>query len=182
MESQKKPRLSTERRRQIVSIWPRIGAGEIADIEQALAAIPIEKGDPEYVIVRAMLSLFLERGPTLSGNFDIYTEMAYLFTEVILEGTPPGVAALMHVAAIPTQFHLPLLAYLVDRPEDEIEPIFEQLTETRIVKVDSNGAYWLPPTFRDCLLLHWLRPQNQARYVEIQKRLIQWERVQVVAA
>jgi hypothetical protein len=72
-----------------------------------------------------MLSLFLERGPTLLGNFDIYAEMAYLFAEVILESTPAAGVCLMHIAAIPSRFSLPLLAYLVERPEEEVRPYFD---------------------------------------------------------
>jgi hypothetical protein len=176
MVLEKKPRLSERRRRQVIELWPRIGSGEIATIDQAIAAIPIEEDDPEYAIVRAVLSLFLERGPTLIGNFDIYTEMAYLFAEVILENLSPSVVALMHVAAVPSRFNLPLLAYLVDKPEEEVAPYFEQLTQIRMIQTDSNGNYWFPPTFRDCLLLHWFRPENQEKYVRVEQRLQQWER------
>ena len=140
-----------------------------------MAAIPIEEGDPEYVIVRAVLSLFLDRGPTLIGNFDIYTEMAYLFAEVILENLPPSVVALMHVAAIPSRFNLPLLAHLVGKPEEEVASYFEQLAQIRTIQIDSNGNYWFSPTFRDCLLLHWFRPENQEKYALIEQRLQQWE-------
>ena len=100
MSPRKTPKISKLRRRQIIDLWVRISSGEIAEIEQALAAIPIEQDDPEYVIVRAVLSLFLERGPTLLGNFDIYSEMAYLFAEVILENTPLAVVSLMHIKAL----------------------------------------------------------------------------------
>jgi hypothetical protein len=173
---QKEPRLSKRRRKQITELWPRISAGEMTDIDQALAAIPIDESDSEYVIVRAVLSLFLERGPTLIGNFDIYTEMAYLFAEVILENLSPSVVALMHVAAVPSRFNLPLLAHLVDEPEEEVMLYFEQLTQIRTVQTDSNGNYWFPPTFRDCLLLHWFRPENQEKYARVEQRLRQWER------
>lgn len=175
MELRKKPKLSQKRRRQITDLWPRINAGEITDIGQAMAAIPISEGDPEYVVVRAVLSLFLERGPTLLGTFDIYTEMAYLFAEVILESTPPAVVSLMHIAAIPSHFNLSLLAHLVDRSPEEIKPYFEQLTQSHVVKPNGGSGYWFPPTFRDCLLLHWFSPENQARYCHIEQRLQLWQ-------
>lgn len=95
METDKRPKLSKRQRRRVVELWPRISAGDIADIDCALAAIPIELGDPEYVIVQAVLSLFLERGPTLIGNFDICSEMSYLFAEVILRSTPPRIVSLI---------------------------------------------------------------------------------------
>jgi hypothetical protein len=175
MESQKTPKLSKQRRRQIVELWPHISNGEITDIDRALAAIPIEQGDPEYIIVRAVLSLFLERGPTLLGNFDIYAEMAYLFAEVILESTPPAVVSLMHIAAIPSRFSLPLLAYLVERSDKEVKPYFDQLIQCRVIRSDGAGDYWFPATFKDCLLLHWFQAENRARYAHIERRLQTWE-------
>jgi hypothetical protein len=174
MDSRKEPKLSKTQRKQIVELWPRISNGEIADIDQALAAIPIEQGESEYVIVRAMLSLFLERGPTLLGNFDIYTEMAYLFAEVVLESTPPAVVSLMHIAAIPSRFSLPLLAHLVDRPEEEVKPYFDQLVQCRVIRSDGTGDHWFAPTFKDCLLLHWFHPENHARYALVEQRLQAW--------
>jgi hypothetical protein len=174
MESQKAPKLSKQRRRQIVELWPRISNGKVTDIDRALAAIPIEQGDPEYIIVRAVLSLFLERGPTLLGNFDIYAEMAYLFAEVILESTPPAVVSLMHIAAIPSRFSLPLLTYLVERPDEEVKPYFDQLIQCRVIRSDGAGDYWFPPTFKDCLLLHWFQAENRARYARIDQRLQAW--------
>jgi hypothetical protein len=174
MRLDKKPQLSKRRRKQIVELWSRISEGEIADIDQALAAIPIEKDDSEYIIVRAVMSLFLERGPTLLGNFDIYSEMAHLFTEVILENTPPGVVSLMHIAAIPPRFSLPLLTHLVDRPEEKVRPYFDQLVHCRVIRSDGKGNYWFPPTFKDCLLLHWFRPENRAGYVHVERRLKLW--------
>ena len=158
-----------------MELWPRISAGDIADIDSALAAIPIKSGDPEYVIVRAVLSLFLERGPTLIGNFDIYSEMAYLFAEVILRGTPPPIVSLMYIAAIPSHFNLHLMAYLVDGSVEEIKPFFDRLIQCRVIQSDATGNYWLPPTFRDCLLLRWLRPEHHARYTRIEERLRLWE-------
>jgi hypothetical protein len=175
MHPRKTPKLSKQRRRQIVELWPRISNGKVTDIDQALAAIPIEQGDPEYIIVRAMLSLFLERGPTLLGNFDIYAEMAYLFAEVILESTPAAVVSLMHIAAIPPRFSLPLLAYLVERPEEEVKPYFEQLVQCRVIRSDGAGTYWFAPTFKDCLLLHWFQAENRARYARIDQRLQTWD-------
>jgi hypothetical protein len=176
MKPQKAPKLSRQRRRQIVALWSRISSGEITGIDQALAAVPIEQGDPEYVIVRAVLSLFLERGPTLLGNFDIYAEMAYLFAEVILENTPPAVVSLMHIAAIPSRFNLPLLAHLIQQPEREIKPYFDQLVQCRVIRSDGAGSYWFPPTFKDCLLLHWFQAENRARYARVEQRLQLWDR------
>ena len=176
MGPSKQPKLSGRRRRQITDLWSCISNGEISDIEQALAAIPIEPGEPDYIIVRAVLSLFMERGPTLLGTFDIYTEMAYLFAEVILDSTPRAVVSLMHIAAIPPHFSLPLLAHLVDRPEYEVKPYFDEMTDCRIVNTDGNGRYWFPPTFRDCLLLHWFQPENQPRYRRVAHQLEAWER------
>jgi hypothetical protein len=174
MNPRKAPKLSKERRKQIVELWPHISNGKIADIAQALVTIPIEPGDPEYVIVRAMLSLFLERGPTLLGNFDIYSEMAYLFAEVILENTPAAVVSLMHIAAIPPRFSLPLLAYLVDRPEEQVRPYFDQLVQCRVIRSDGEENYWFAPTFKDCLLLHWFQAENRARYAHVEQRLQLW--------
>jgi hypothetical protein len=174
MKPRKAPKLSKKRRKQIVELWPHISNGEITDIDQALAAVPIEAGDPEYVIVRAMLSLFLERGPTLLGNFDIYAEMAYLFAEVILESTPAAVVSLMHIAAIPSRFSLPLLAYLVERPEEEVKPYFDQLAQCSVIRSDGAGTYWFAPTFKDCLLLHWFQAENRARYARVDQRLQMW--------
>lgn len=174
MEPRKAPKLSKQRRRQIVELWPRISDGKVADIGQALAAIPIEQGDPEYIIVRAMLSLFLERGPTLMGNFDIYAEMAYLFAEVILESTPAAVVSLMHIAAITSRFSLPLLAHLVERPEEQVKPYFDQLVQCSVIRSDGAGNYWFAPTFKDCLLLHWFQAENRARYAHIDQRLQMW--------
>lgn len=170
----KAPKLSKERRKLIVELWPRISDGTVTDIDRALAAIPIEQGDPEYVIVRAMLSLFLERGPTLMGNFDIYSEMAYLFAEVILESTPPAVVSLMHIAAIPSRFSLPLLAYLVEQSEAQVKPYFDQLVQCSVIRSDGAGNHWFAPTFKDCLLLHWFQAENRARYARIDQRLQVW--------
>jgi hypothetical protein len=175
MKTEKRPKLSKRRRRQVVDLWPRISAGDIADIDSALAAIPIKPGDPEYVIVRAVLSLFLERGPTLIGNFDIYSEMAYLFAEVILQSTPRPIVSLMHIAAVPSYFNLHLLAYLVDAPVSEVRPFFDRLVQCRVIRTDSIGNYWFPPTFRDCLLLRWFRPEHRARYARIEEQLRMWE-------
>jgi len=175
MQPRKAPKLSKQRRAQIVELWPRISEGKVTDIDKALAAIPIQQGDPEYIIVRAMLSLFLERGPTLMGNFDIYSEMAYLFAEVILESTPAAVVSLMHIAAIPSRFSLPLLAYLVERPEEQVKPYFDQLIQCRVIRTDGAGNYWFAPTFKDCLLLHWFQAENRARYAHIDQRLQMWD-------
>jgi len=177
MSPRKAPKLPKGRRKQIVELWPRIGNGEITDIDQALAAISMESSDPEYVIVRAMLSLFLERGPTLLGNFDIYSEMVYLFAEVILESTPAAVVSLMHIAAIPSRFNLPLLAHMVDRPEHEVRPYFDELVQCHIIRSDGAGSYWFPPTFKDCLLLHWFQAENRARYAHVEQRLQAWNQV-----
>jgi hypothetical protein len=175
MNTDKRPKLSQRQRRRVVELWPRISAGDIADIDCDLAAIPIEPGYPEYVIVRAVLSLFLERGPTLIGNFDIYSEISYLFAEVILRCTPPPIVSLMHVAAIPSHFNLHLIAYLVDISVREIEPFFDRLVQCCVIQSDAIGNYWVPPTFRDCLLLRWLRPEHHAKYARIEERLQLWE-------
>jgi hypothetical protein len=175
MKTSQRPKLSKRRRSQVVELWPRISAGDLVDIDSALAAIPIEPDDPEYVIVRAVLSLFLERGPTLIGNFDIYSEMAYLFAEVILQGMPQPIVSLMHVAAIPSHFDVHLLAYLVGVTVGEIRPFFDQLVRCRVIQSDSAGDYWFPPTFRDCLLMRWLRPEHHAKYARIEERLRLWQ-------
>jgi len=52
------------------------------------------------------------------------------------------------------------------------------MTDCRIVNTDGNGRYWLPPTFRDCLLLHWFRPENQPRYRRVAERLETWGRAE----
>jgi hypothetical protein len=175
MSPRKQPKVSRQRRKQIIALWIRISSGEITDIEQALATIPIEQGDPEYIVVRAVLSLFLERGPTLLGNFDIYSEMAYLFAEVILENTPLAVVSLMHIAAIPSRFNLPLLTHMLDRQPEEVKPYFDQLIQCRVIRSDGTGNYWFPPTFKDCLLLHWLQPENRARHAHLDQRLRAWD-------
>jgi hypothetical protein len=100
--------------------------------------------------------------------------MAYLFAEVVLESTPLAVVSLMHIAAIPPRFSLPLLAHLVDRPEEDVRPYFDQLIQCQVIRSDGMGDYWFPPTFKDCLLLLWFRAENRARYALIERRLQMW--------
>lgn len=81
----------------------------------------------------------------------------------------------MHIAAIPSHFNLHLMAYLVDISVREIEPFFDRLVQCRVIQSDDTGNYWFPPTFRDCLLLRWLRPEHHAKYARIEERLRLWE-------
>jgi hypothetical protein len=67
------------------------------------------------------------------------------------------------------------MAYLVDVSVKEISPFFDRLVQCRVIQSDATGNYWFPPTFRDCLLLRWFRPEHHAKYARIEERLRLWE-------
>ena len=96
-------------------------------------------------------------------------EREWLLLHLLLTSQPPAVQEAVWAAAIPHWFDLPFLAALLDKPADELEETFFDLTALSFVELFAGRGYNIHERSRHLLLRH-LWQTDQPRYRTLSSR------------